>query len=282
MNIQNKGMIAQLNISTWTARKFDPRVTKEIENTYLATNSGRYNKILIAAEYLSNIQKIVSAARQYHYENTLPWFDNGGRLLPAANYFDYVQKIDEFKAAFAKEVQSFLRAYPDYKNEASTRLNGMFSSEDYPDEEKLRSKYGLGIQLSPIPDADDFRVSLNEEDVIAIRESYRQQLEKSTREVTVDLWKRLYGVVDHMLERLSSVDSKFKNSLVENVRELCELMPKLNITEDEDLDDTVAEIKTKLANLSPESLRRDPELRGQTAIEAKNILDKMKHYLPAA
>src|SRR5690554_1217161 len=127
MSIQSKGMIVYLNISNWTARKFDPRITKEVEDNYNAINSGRYNKILIATEYLGNIQKIVSSARKYHYENTLPWYDNGGRLLPAANYFDYVNKMDGFRSLFEREVAKFIQMYPDYKAEARNRLNGMFS-----------------------------------------------------------------------------------------------------------------------------------------------------------
>jgi len=280
MKIQHKGMIAYLNISTWTARKFDARITREIEASYAASNSGRYNKILIATEYLANIQKIASAARKYHYENTLPWFDNGGRMLPAANYFGYVQKIDEFRNEYFQEVTKFLNLYPGYKDEARQRLNGMFAEEDYPDLEQLKGKYGLAIQLQPIPDADDFRVSLNEDDVEAIRDAYRLQLEKSMAEANKELWERLYEVVGHLLERLATADSKFKNSLVENIRELCELMPKLNISDDEHLNAVVAEVQQTLARLSPDDLRKNQELRGHAAAQARKILDKMQHYVP--
>jgi hypothetical protein len=280
MKIQDKGMIAYLNISTWTARKFDPRVTREIEASYAASNSGRYNKILIATEYLANIQKIASAARKYHYENTLPWFDNGGRLLPAANYFVYVQKIDEYRNEFVREVDKFLALYPGYKEEARSRLNGMFAGEDYPEPDALKGKYRLGIQLHPIPDADDFRVTLNEEDVEAIREAYRQQLENSVAEANKELWSGLYEVVGHMLERLSTADARFKNSLVENVRDICELMPRLNVSGDEQLNAMVAEVQETLAGLSPDALRRNAELRGQTATQARRIMDKMQHYQP--
>lgn len=280
MKIQHKGMIAYLNISTWTARKFDARVTREIEASYAASNSGRYNKILIATEYLANIQKIASAARKYHYENTLPWFDNGGRMLPAANYFGYVQKIDEFRNEYFQEVSKFLNLYPGYKDEARQRLNGMFAEEDYPELDQLKGKYGMAIQLQPIPDADDFRVSLNEDDVEAIRDAYRQQLEKSMAEANKELWERLYEVVGHLLERLATADAKFKNSLVENIRELCELMPKLNITDDENLNAMVAEVQQTLAGLSPDALRKNPDLRGQAASQARKILDKMQHYVP--
>jgi hypothetical protein len=280
MSIHDKGMIVQLNISTWTARKFDPKVTKAIEDTYYANNSGRYNKILIATEYMSNIQKIVSAARKYHYDNTLPWLDNGGRLLPTANYFDYVMAMDVYNNKFIQEVRKFIAAYPDYVNEAQQRLNGMFCPEDYPPDFQLQEKFKLQVQKSPIP--DDFRVNLNADEVENIREEYQQQMQELTRDANLELWQRLQKVLDHMLEKLSDTDAKFKNSLVDNVSRLCDLLPKLNICSDSELTDIVDEVRGKLAGLAPEELRANPELRSQAANETKRIMNKLKHYMPAA
>ena len=282
MSIQNKAMLVQLNISTWTARKFDPQVTKDVESRYSAINSGRYNKILIAAEYLGNIQKCVSAARKYHYENTLPWFDNGSRLLPAAQYLDYVKKMEEFKTSFEWEIQRFVSMYPDYKNEAYHRLNGMFSEEDYPELQTLKAKYAFGIQITPVPDAQDFRVEIAEADLENIRQNLKEQLEQSSQGAMLELWNRLYAVVEHMVERLSNEDNIFKNSMIGNIDELCQILPQLNVLDDPNLNWAVNEVKDKLATLSPDSLRNDPHLRSTAAVEAQKILAKLKDYIPAA
>jgi len=146
MSINEKAMLVYLNISFWTARKYDKRISQEIEDQYNADDAGRYNKILIAKEHLANIQKIISAARTFHYENTLPWNDNGGRLLPSANYFNYVKSIQGLKDDFQQEVNNFLRVYPDLKDEAKGRLNGMFDEEDYPEENLLEDKFAFRKQ----------------------------------------------------------------------------------------------------------------------------------------
>jgi len=282
MSIHKKGMIVYLQISTWTARKYDRKISREIEDQYHANEAGRYNKILIAKQFLANIQKIVSNARTFHYENTLPWFDNGGRLLLAANYFDYISMIKSFKDKFGYEVNRFISMYADYKDEAKSRLNGMFNDVDYPGEETLIKKYALSTQIIPIPDADDFRVTLNKNEVNSIKAAIEEQVRKSTDQAMTDLWLRLYKVVNHMVERLSKTEHKFKNSLVTNITELCELLPKLNITDDVNLNTALNEIKIKLTEFSPTTLREDVAIRSSTAKEAENILNKMKHYLPAA
>ena len=282
MSLNEKAMLVHLNISFWTARKYDRKISREIEIQYNADEAGRYNKILIANEYLANIRKMVSAARTFHYENTLPWNDNGGRLLPAANYFNYVKAMQNLQADFDRETANFIRVYPDLKNEAKLRLNGMFEEEDYPDISTLRDKYAFSSQVTPVPEADDFRVKLNDSEVDSIKQSIEKQVQNSTREAMNDLWNRLYRVVNHMAERLADPDNKFKNSLVDNIVDLCDLLPRLNITSDPKLEKALLEVRQKLTANDSQTLRDSNDIRSQTALEAQKILDKMKHYLPAA
>ena len=282
MSINEKAMLVYLNISFWTARKYDKRISQEIEDQYNADDAGRYNKILIAKEHLANIQKIISAARTFHYENTLPWSDNGGRLLPSANYFNYVKSIQCFKDDFEREVINFINVYPDLKEEARQRLNGMFDEEDYPDVNALETKFDIKNMILPVPEADDFRVSLNDDEVDSIKESLEKQVMNSTESAMKDLWQRLFKVVSHLAERLSDPDNKFKNSLVENISALCDLLPKLNITNDPKLTEAVDEIQQKLTINDSQTLRTDEAVRSKTAAEAQKIMNKMRQYQIAA
>jgi hypothetical protein len=76
------------------ARKHDKDASEEIATRHGAqSDAGRYHKILLPKAALAEIQKIVSEARQEHYFMTLPWDDNGYRVLPAAVYMDHVEKM---------------------------------------------------------------------------------------------------------------------------------------------------------------------------------------------
>ncbi len=282
MSLNEKGMIVYLNISFWTARKYDKKISQEVEDKYGADEAGRYNKVLIAKEHLSNIQKIISAARNFHYENTLPWNDHGGRLLPTTNYFDYVNAIRNFQDEYERETANFLSVYPNLKQEAHLRLSAMFKEEDYPDVATLRTKYAFTNQITPVPEADDFRVKITDDEVNSIKDAIEQQVKDSTEAAMKDLWQRLFKVVSHMSERLSDPDNKFKNTLVENITDLCELLPKLNITDDPELNDAVQEIKAKLTVNDSQDLRDNNLVRNKTAIEAQKILNKMRPYQTAA
>lgn len=280
MAINDNAVLANLTISVWTARKYDDQVSKSIEDVYKASGSGRYNKILIGREFLAGIRRTINAARGFHHANTLPWMDNGARLLPTRNYFDYLREMDRHREEFCRCASEFLRLYPSYQDEAKQRLGLMFLASDYPPVSDLGSRYAFNLQILPVPHEGDFRVGLDPAELTAIKDGLRQDLEQATRKAMGDLSNRLYGTVGHMVERLSRSDAVFRDSLIGNVAEICELIPRLNVTGDPALEEINSEVKAKLAGLSPEELRQDAGKRGQAAQDARQILNKMKGYLP--
>src|SRR5207302_7648965 len=48
--------------------------------------------------------------------------------------------------------------------ESRSRLGGLFRAEDYPTSKEIRDKFGFDNKVMPLPDADDFRVSLGDEE----------------------------------------------------------------------------------------------------------------------
>jgi len=126
--LHDEAMIVRLSISKWTARKFDKTITQKVIREYgTADDSGRFNKVLIAKESIQVIDRAATAARAFHYEQTLPWDDAGGRILPAKNFMAYSKEMRTLKEKFGEAVREFVQNYPQYREEAETRLSGMFN-----------------------------------------------------------------------------------------------------------------------------------------------------------
>lgn len=282
MNITEKAMLASLHISCWNARKHDVRVSKEVDNQYSSHNAGRFNKLLASKEALKAIQTVVSSARTFHNEQTLPWGERGERLLPSRNYSHYSQRMRAYKQAFDEAVQSFVANYPNVIMEARWALGGLFQPEDYPPESEIRNKFAFESQISPVPVSDDFRVSLGRDEVETIKADIQKRLEASHAIATRDLWKRLYDVVSHMVERLSDPEAVFRDSLVGNIVKLTELLPRLNLNDDPGLEQMRRRIEATLCGYSPEQLRQDKTLRKEAADSARNVLDLMAGYAQEA
>ena len=181
--ITERAMLAAVHISVWTAVKHDRKVSRDVANQHGAhEGAGRYNKQLLrGAEKLDALRTLAGQIRQHFYKITLPWSDEGYRLLPAHFYFELTTQMREFERAFSQSAEEFLEIYPSYIEQVRPELNGLFREEDYPSAEKLRAKFGVKLEVLPIPSGDDFRVTLSEEEQARVAreidENVRQSLE---------------------------------------------------------------------------------------------------------
>jgi len=279
--ITERAMLAAVHISIWTAIKHDRKVSREVAEQHGAyAGAGRYNKQLLReAERLESLRSLSGQIRQYFYKITLPWSDEGYRLLPAHFYFELTTKMREFEQAFAQQVEEFLAVYPSYIEQVRPELNGLFREEDYPSTDKLRNKFGVKLEVLPIPSGNDFRVTLSEEEQARVARNIDESVRQSLQKGTEDLWSRLKVVVSHMIERLNEPESRFHASLVTNIGELVDLLPRLNVNQDEELNRFAEEIKNRLCGFTARDLKKNEILRAATANDAAQILGEIDAVL---
>jgi len=277
--LHDDAMIVRLSISHWTARKFDKRATQRVAHDYaVAVDVGRYNKVLIAKESIQDVTQAVSAARTFHYENTLPWDDGGGRILPSKNFLTYSKEMRKLKDRFEKAVSDFVDNYDEYREAARRKLNGMFRESDYPSRYEIKSRFGFATNIDPVPTSADFRVSVGEKDMQIIQKQLEKRTEARVAEATRDLFVRLNRVVGRLADALAEDGKIFRDSKVDNIIDIVNLLPKLNIGNDPELEKLRKETKKKLCVLEPSNLRKDVDARSKAADDAKAILNKMSGY----
>ena len=275
-DMHTRAMLAKLSIRAWSARKYDKKITAETNEAHGATSdAGRYNKMLLpgdAPTYKALCQHI-SALRLTHYAQSLAWSDEGWRLLPVKNYQNYTDALRTGQHEFNRLLSEFLADYPALRSEAKARLNGMYNDEDYPSD--LASKYDFAIEFAPVPCGSDFRVTLSKEEIDIIAARTEERVSQAFKDAHIDACKRLYDAVARIRERLSSPDAIFRDSLITNARELCDVLTRLNVANDAKLDTLRHEVEL-LATAEPQTLRDVPEVRNDTAERAETILAAMR------
>ena len=280
--LKQKAMLAKLTITQFSASKQDKAATDSVKEKFNTGNdAGRYQKALIAREAIKAVSSAANEARIFHYAQTLPWKDDGARILPAANYLQYSEGMRQKKATFLAAVSKFVASYPDLIEEAKTRLSGLFNSADYPDAASIADRYTFETQIDPLPQAADFRVDLNSAEVDHIRKEIEARNNQAQAAATLDLWKRLNTAVEAMSERLNDPKAIFRDSLVSNIDEITEIIPRLNLTDDPGLDRIAKEAKAKLTAHTPEKLRTDINTRKETAKAADDLLNTMAAFMGA-
>jgi hypothetical protein len=285
--LNDRALLVRHIIRRKAFRKFDDEISQEVARLHGSdpAKSGRYNKILIAKEYLAKVSSAATRAYTHHIKHTLPWEDEGSRILPADHYFAYMAEQRKIKAEFDTAVAEFVALYPEMVEEAKQRLNGMFRADDYPDQQDLARAFEIKLVVNPIPAKQDFRVQLEAGE----RKELQQELERRMAEVTEnavnDLWDRLAESVSLMRDRLTqyqaSPDEKrrFFASWVENVREIAGLIPALNFTNDPRLEAVVQRIEGELCKFGAEDLKVIESSRVEAIQTADDILEAMAGYL---
>ena len=277
--ISGRAVLVSLSVSTWSARKYDRVVTAQINRDHAAVDSaGRYNKSLLPQDNNSykTLMKVAGALRTEHYKNTLAWSDEGWRLLPTANYQDYTDMVRDAQNTFSRALSDFLSDYPGMQQSAQHALNGMYRAADYPDASVLRDKFSIGCEYLPVPTEGDFRLDLTSDTILDIEKSVTDRVERATHLAVKDSWQRLHDCVAHIHDRLSDPDAIFRDSLIENAKGLTAILKRLNVTNDVDLETARAMIEAQLSKHSPDDLRKNPNVRAQVAVDAQDIMTKMK------
>jgi len=278
MSLDKRCMLVTLSIRQWLARKQDKRGTNELMVVHNTTKEWtRAQKTLVAAEEIKKLTAISNEARTFHYANTLPW-NKGQNILTAENYLPYMEKMRKHEAQWIAGVERFISMYPDLVEDAKSHLNGLYNADDYPSPQFIADKFGFKVEIYPLPCSGDFRVDLINEERDKIRAEIATAQTETINKAMVDIWTRFRDAIQHIKIKLSTKDAIFRDTLIDNVTELTELLPRLNIMNDEKLNELCTEAKVEFSGLSPDVLRHDLTARGNTALKAKELLDKMSSY----
>jgi hypothetical protein len=193
-------------------------------------------------------------------------------LLPVANYQRYTDKLRDAKHVYDSLLADFLADYPQLRQDARVKLNGMYRDDDYPDD--VAAKYDFAIEYSPVPSGGDFRVELSQAEIDVIATRTESRVKTAFEDAHRDAVKRLYKCVASIHERLASPDAIFRDSLISNATDLCDVLTRLNISGDANLE-ALRKQTDSLATVQPATLRNDTVTRIQTANAAQGILDSM-------
>lgn len=271
MSIQNKAMLVTLSVSCWTARKQDKKVSAEVEAAHNAKNAGRYNKDLVDKQHLDPLTSYAGQIRAYHYKMTLPWMDNGARLLPSKLFQEYSAEIRRMKQEYARLVSEFVQAYPARVQEARQRLGTMFQPDDYPEASELYGKFDVELDIMPVPDGADFRVAVGDAERARIADDISQRVAARQAAAAKSAWTRVRDAVGRVVACLGQPKARIFDSLTSNLEDLVAILPGLNINDDPDMERVCDRITHGLI-VDPERLRKSALLRAKVRDEAEAIL----------
>ena len=280
-DIRNALMLVSISMGLPRLRRLDKRATQEVIASQNAqSDAGRFNKLLLPETVARKLVKVVNDARSRHYVLTLPWTDEGWRALPVKAFEAYAKDIAAYHAHFDEVAQETIDNYEEMRHNDKARLGDMFNADDYPPVAEFASRFAFEVKYRPVPDAADFRVDLQADVVETIRGDIMVQMQSAQDIALKDCFERAAKAVGHMADTLMKPPgNRFHDTLVDNVSELVELLPMLNFSGDQRIDDVVEVMRNQLTANKPDALREDIGVRMATAAAANKLTKTLKGWL---
>ena len=287
MNLTHDAMLVSLRITAWSGRLYDREASNHVAAHHdAAASAGRYNKRLLPKSAFAALTATMSRARTEHYANSLPWDDQGSRLLTVANYDRYTGLMDGLRERMVRERARFIEDYDDNVDQARIDLGKLFRIEDYPSKEALHGRFAIRHRITPVPDADHFMAKLASDDTDRVKRDIERQIEERLHDAVADLYRRLGEALQRVSDRLQEDHEGkphvFRNSMIENVRDLVDVVPRLNIFGDDELARLCEQVKERIASADPDTLRPsanfNPNLRRQVKRDADALMQRFAGY----
>jgi hypothetical protein len=208
--------------------------------------------------------------------------------------------MKEDEAAFFAAVEHLVPRFERVvrrQREAPEELGTLFNIKDYPGmrEEngvlrflfpnELRDEFSFATDVKPITNPEDFRVAIGDAERDRLKRQMAESVQAWLRTATRDLWQRLFDVVSHMSGRLSEYNSaedgkkpKLYKSMVSNIAEIVDVLPRLNVGGDAELDRMTETVRRSLI-VDTDELKKSETARTDAARASAEIVQRMAAYM---
>jgi hypothetical protein len=272
-------MLVELRIGTWTARKRDNETTMEVNTSKEADqDSGSVYKYLMAgSDHLKKIEKYSAKCRAWHGTQTLPWM-KGIALLPMENFFKYREQLGTMEGNFHALVADFIKVYPQLKSDQAFKLGKYYRADEFPDVETLPRRFKFEYNFLPVPEKGDFRITCEDAIKADLAEQYEKMYQSKLADAMREPWNRLRDMLERMADRLADTEAGerkiFRDSIIDNAVEMCDLLTRLNVTKDPALEEARRMLERAIAGMDPKDLRESQGARLELRSSVQDIIGK--------
>lgn len=253
--LASKAMLVVLRSSAWRPTKLHRDETRRENERHGLDNRALVSLRLVNSAALTNHARAIALARAEHYSLTLPTGDEGWRLVPLARMLTHSERMQSHGAKVRALADQFLAEYPALRAAAKSELGALYREEFFPSPEDIAQCFSFATQYLSVP-SDSL---------------WSQWSSEAVKQAEAELRDRVRDALQRVVERLKPGEV-FRDSLVENLRDLCAIVGDLNLSGAADISAAAARIGAELAPLSPERLRTKCASREQARNIASNIL----------
>lgn len=280
MSTVTNAILVNLTITSWDSNIQDKQESQRVaeDNSVAETRMCRVRKSLVPRNSLvSKLKALDGEIRRYHIRNTSPWCYDGPRILMTSRLSEYTKRMGAYQDQRELLVQQLASEYEQLKSTARGSLGQLYKDEDYPPVSVMVAKFGMHVVRQTMPKMDGLEELEVEPEVLkALRAEVEASMAETYQKANARLWDEVYNSLADIKARLTKEDRKMTTSFINSIKELADVLPHLNITGDERLNEMSKTLKDAFGELSLDSLRYTPGAREDTAKKAEDIFKSME------
>lgn len=244
-----------------------------VDKEYNSKHAGKFmKKLMDDSRKFKDVHSKLNEAYLWHRNVTMPFLDNGMRMLNVEKLDEYMQKMASFKSDIQRLL---LDLKPEWDNEIAKdmqRLGGLANPKDYPDFNEVEYRYKIDVKVLPVPEAGDFRFNVDKE--------ITEELDRMKQQARIEGRQEVYGRVENVVSAAMSNCSKDKprihETLLTNMADLADIMKYLNIHDDAEMSVVACKLKELAESATTFNLRNDEVVRKNLARDCEDFLNKLR------
>ena len=282
--LNEKAALVKLTVGYREGWIKDKATTTEILNGKNAKPDAGLFKKKLWGDALSPVHGAYSKLYEHHYQMTLPWEDQRIRIIHADFLMEYLREMSKLKEEYLKKGKEFAQEVQEVIERDKERLGDLFSSADYPDPMRVATWFYMDLKVLPIPDKQDFRLKLQADELSEILGGVDNEVTERLGVAMKDVWGRLHKAVERLIARLESDRMRVDHIDLakDHLAELCQMLPKLNLNNDPDLNQLRKDVEKRVLKISGDTAKDSEETRVTVIDSAKEIRDKMSDFMAIA
>lgn len=273
MGIEKHGILVACHIvNQYYNRKIDSRLSVEVAQAHHAKHSDdKYYRTPFSKSYTKSINRAVQAVYNTWKKYTTPW-DATYRLLPVKNLFQFREAMDVKRNALRLAVTQFVNNMDVIKADMRQRRQGLYNEDDYPTADDMADRFNVVLDSRPVPLQGDWRVDLPAAELEALRAESAKQYQKGAMAAAREGFIRLESSLVHLRDILRRPKARLFASHFDRLREWVEIVPGLNVANDERLNVAVKRVNEEVLPLTLKLLRTDMKYRVDASKTITEIL----------
>lgn len=305
-SIASAAMLGSLNVSLWEGRKKDKETEQEVADSKGAKSrrvASVHKHLFSESPALDSLKNLRGRARVWFNKYTLPWDDNGWRLITTKQYFEIMHDAAVFEKQYSDLVDIFCNNYNTEISKQAFEMGSLFNRDEYPEVEVIKQKFIFCLNVKPLPMAGDFRLDIGNDALEQLKVRYEKDYELRLQCAVSDAWERVKTQVEWVRDRMAAVlehdpnaveeeeeldgngkvvrvkitkkrRPKLHESMLDNGLELCGLLRDLNVTNDPKLEEARKMLENALIHVDMGSLKESTEVQQSTKAKMEEILSK--------